>query len=230
MSSLILYCIIRTYSRLSQERRRTMKSQRNNKKRWRRSKLLKKRSRGCEKKKRHAKSLKHSMSIHIALLSHTIISTRMKVSFISNTTTTKRNLFKILKASQAKPPSTSNLKKHNLSTMTERISLFISTLAWALAVETADKLLNTNSQMLLLLKTTMKRWSTSTTATSKSLLIIWASNTAVSNSQKVSSWYQTTRILSTQRKEKRNLSQCWSLTSNRKTWYADSSTSAHLTW
>lgn len=144
MSSPILCCIIRTYLRLSQERRRTTKSQRNNKKRWKRSRRSKKRSKGSEKKKRHAKSLRHLMSTLTAPHNPTIISTKMKVSFTNNTMTTRRNWSKILKASQAKPPSTSNHKRHRLSTMTAKISLSTNTLAWAAVVAAVDKPLRTN--------------------------------------------------------------------------------------
>jgi hypothetical protein len=84
------------------------------------------------------------MSTHIAPLNLTIISTKMKVSFTSNTTTTRRNWSKILKASQAKPPSTSNHKRHKLSTMTAKISLFINTQALAVVVAATDKPLPTN--------------------------------------------------------------------------------------
>jgi hypothetical protein len=84
------------------------------------------------------------MSTRTALLNPTIISTKMKVSFTSNTTTTRRNWSKILKASQARPPSTSSHKRHKWSMTTAKISLSINTLALAVEVAAPDKPPNTN--------------------------------------------------------------------------------------
>ena len=170
------------------------------------------------------------MSTPIALLNPIITSIRMKVSSISNMTIIKRNLFKILKASQVKPLSINSLKNLRLNMTTEKISLSISTLVWVEEVEAVGKHLNINWQKHLQVKTITKRWSTSTTAILKSLLTIWVSNMEENNSQRASSWYKTKNILSTPRKEKRNSLRCWNLTSNQKTWYAASWTSAHLTW
>lgn len=163
-----------------------------------------------------------------ALLNLTTISTRMKVSSISNSMIIRKSLLRILRQNQVKPLFISNHKNLSRNTMIAKISWLIKTQVEE--VEAVANHLVINLLKFLQLKTTTMSWSTCTTAASKSSRITWVSSMVENNSRRVSSWLQTTRIFFTRMRVKSRSLVCWGLTSKRRIWYVASLTSAHLTW